>query len=155
MTVEDTNEGAQSVTIGGFIDRVTVSLRVFGDDLDPNEVTRLLNCQPTKCYVKGEEVVGRTTGLRRVTHTGGWLLNSDDERSVRLDEQIANLLARVTDDLTVWGELTNRYKVDLFCGLFLDAENRECWLSAETLRWLAERTLSIGFDIYAVFDDSK
>jgi hypothetical protein len=152
MTTEDTNRGGQWVAIGGLVDRVTISLRVFGDDLDPDEVSRLLGCQPTKCQVKGEVIVGRHSGLRREARTGSWILESDDERSMRLDEQIVNLLARVTRDLAAWEELTERYKADLFCGLFLEEENRACRLSAEVMRRLAERGLSIGFDIYAVFD---
>lgn len=136
--------------IGGLVDRVTVSLRVFGDDLDRDEVSRLLACQPTQCHMKGEVSVGQITGLRREARTGSWLLNSDDGRGVRLDEQIMNLLDRVTGDLAVWEELTEKYKADLFCGLFLEEENRACRLPAEVLRRLAERRLSIGFDIYAV-----
>jgi len=152
MTPEDTNRGGQRVAIGGLVDRVTVSLRVFGDDLDPDEVSRLLGCQPTKCQVKGEVIVGRHSGLRREARTGGWLLDSDDAQGVSLDEQIVNLLARVTGDVAAWEELAEKYKADLFCGLFLGEENRACRLSAEVLRRLAGRRLSIGFDIYAVFD---
>jgi hypothetical protein len=152
MTPEDTNRSGQRVAIGGLVDRVTVSLRVFGDELNPEEVSRLLGCQPTKCRVKGEVIAGRHSGLRREARTGSWVLDSDDARSVRLDEQIVNLLARVTRDLAAWEEITERYKADLFCGLFLEEENRACRLSAEVLHRLAERGLSIGFDIYVVFD---
>jgi hypothetical protein len=155
MTLDDTDREDGTVTIGGFVDRVTVSLRVIADDLDPEEVSRLLNCQPTKSHVKGEVIVGRNTGLRQVAPTGVWLLNSNDERSVGLGEQVMNLLGRVSDDPAVWETLTKKYKAEVFCGLFLDAENRECWLSADALRHLAERGVDIGFDIYAVFDDAE
>jgi hypothetical protein len=114
-----------------------------------------LECQPTKCHVKGEVIVGQHSGLRREARAGSWLLNSDDERGVRLDEQIVNLLARVTGDLAAWEALTEKYKADLFCGLFLDEENRACRLSAEVLHRLAERRLSIGFDIYVVFGGTE
>ncbi len=155
MILDDTDREGETVTIGGFVDRVTVSLRVIADDLNPEEVSRLLNCQPTKCHVKGEVIVGKNTGLRRVAPTGVWLLNSDDERSVGLDEQVMNLLGRVSHDPAVWEALTKKYKADVYCGLFLDAEIRECRLSADALRHLAERGLEIGFDIYAVFDDTE
>ena len=62
---------------------------------------------------------------------------------------------RVSDDPAAWEVLTKKYKAEVFCGLFLDAENRECWLSADALRQLAERGLDLGFDIYAVFDDTE
>jgi hypothetical protein len=155
MTHDDTGREDGAVTIGGFVDRVTVCLRVIADDLDPEEVSHLLNCQPTKSHVKGEVIVGKNTGLRRVAPTGVWLLNSEDERSVGLDEQVVHLLGRMSDDPAAWEALTKKYKAEVFCGLFLDAENRECWLSAGALRHLAERGLDIGFDIYAVFDDAE
>jgi hypothetical protein len=134
---------------------VTVSLRVVGDDLDPEEVSHLLKCHPTKSHAKGDIIVGKHTGLRRVAPTGVWLLNSDDERSVGLDEQVMHLLGRVSDDPSAWETLTKKYKAEVFCGLFLDADNRECWLSADVLRHLAERGLGIGFDIYAIFNDTE
>jgi hypothetical protein len=37
----------------------TASLRFFGDDLDPDELTKLLGCPPTKSASKGEEIVGK------------------------------------------------------------------------------------------------
>ena len=154
MTLDETDREDGAVTIGGIVDRVTVSLRVSADDLNPEEVSQLLRCRPTKSHVKGEVIVGKTTGSRWSAPTGVWLLNSDDKRSVELGQQIMNLLGRVSDDPATWEALTKKYKADVFCGLFLDAENRGCRVSADTLRRLAERGLDIDFDIYAVFDDT-
>jgi hypothetical protein len=51
--------------------------------------------------------------------------------------------------VTIWRHLTMTYKVDPFCGLFMEAENRGFALSAATCKELADRNLEIGFDIYA------
>jgi hypothetical protein len=155
MPTDETKSEDRMLTVGGPVDRVQVSLRLFGDDLNPDEVSHLLNCLPSKSHVKGDVIVGKHTGRSRIAHTGSWLLKSDEDQDVELNEQILKLLGRVSDDLSVWEGLASKYDVDLFCGLFLDMENRECWLSAETMLRLAERGLSIGFDIYAVFADEE
>ena len=47
--------------------------------------------------------------------------------------------------------VTVQYRVDLFCGVFLNegSWNRGFSLSPKVLKELAERNLEIGFDIYA------
>ena len=138
------------------VDRTTVTLRIFGDDLNHTEVSRLLGCQPSKAHAKGEArfiegdalLIAKTFGLERIARTGSWQLKSDEDRDVDLAAQIEKLLSRVNGDLDVWKKLTEKYEVDLFCGLFLEDIARELWLSAEVLQMLAARRLSIGFDIY-------
>lgn len=137
------------VSVGGSIDRVKVSLRIFGDDLEPDGISRILNCEPTSKTKRGEISVGRVTGIRRVAPIGSWLLDSAEDESVDLEEQVLTLLSRVSRDLNVWKELAQKYKVDLFCGLFLDEFNRSCWLTQKVLKEMSERNLKIGFDIYA------
>lgn len=142
--------------IGGPIDRVTVSLRLFGEDLDPDEISRLLGCEPSVGYVKGEEtILSNMSNRKRIARTGSWQLKSDTDRNVELEEQIDRLLSRVTAEPLIWASLIERYDVDLFCGLFLEDENREFALSAAVLQEVAERKLSIRFDVYAVFEERE
>jgi hypothetical protein len=127
-----------------------VSLRIFGDDLDPDEISRMLMCEPTDKIKKGEIIVGRATGNQRISPFGSWRLESAEDESLDLEEQILKLLSCVIRDPEVWSQLTQKYKVDLFCGLFLDDLNRGFSLSPEVLKELAERNLELGFDIYAL-----
>src|ERR1043165_9657128 len=106
-------------SFGGSIDRVKVSLRVFGEKLDPNEISRILRCEPTSQTKKGEVIVG-PLARQRIASFGRWLLDSVEDEGMDLEEQIFKLLSRVSSDLEIWKELTKKYKVDLFCGLFLD-----------------------------------
>jgi hypothetical protein len=132
------------IKLGGPVDKIKVGLRVSGDSLDPNEVTRMLACEPTRANRKGETPSGKNYR----TVTGGWLLESKLPPTDELEVQLENLLASVTDDLSVWKELTTKYKVDMFCGLFLEAINRGFELSSKMMKALSERNISIGFDIY-------
>ena len=105
----------------------------------------MLVCDPSEAARTGEVVI-RSRGSHTVRR-GFWKLRS--ERSeVDISDQLTVLLGRLTDDLTVWHTLAERYEIDLFCGLFLAARNRGIELHPALLRQLADRHITIGFDIY-------
>lgn len=129
------------------MDSTSVALRFFGDDLDPVELTGRLGAEPTMSRRRGESMPNITD---QTTRTGSWLLASQRQSKSSLEEQINALFDRLTDDLAVWRELTGRYRADLFCGLWSEAWNRGVSLSPELIARIAERGLSIGFDVYFV-----
>jgi hypothetical protein len=140
-------EGAPEGTawFGGPVDEASVTLRLFGDDLDPTEITRLLGVEPSEAARTGESVT-RANGTY-TARQGFWRLRSG-RRETDIADQLLTLLARLTDDLSVWRALTSRYRADLFCGLFLSVPNRGIELSPELLGQISARHLTLGFDIY-------
>jgi hypothetical protein len=134
------------------IENSAVSLRIFGDELDPEEVTRLLRCKPTQSRRKGEVILSKS--MQRVAKQGSWLLESNLPRSVDLETQINSLIDSTTADLDAWESLSQRFSADLFCGVFLAHMNEGFELSAKLMRQLAERGLKIGFDLYAPTKDA-
>ncbi|MFQ6548343.1 DUF4279 domain-containing protein [Aestuariibius sp. 2305UL40-4] len=129
------------------------SLRFFGDDLDPDQLTGLLGCPPTKSERKGEEIVAKVTGQRRIARSGGWRLQAERREPGDFDAQISEILDQLTEDMDVWRDITARYRADIFCGLFMKEGNEGISLSNETLERLAVRGLKIDFDIYDRSDD--
>lgn len=138
---------AGTVWYGGPVDSVSVSLRIWGQDVDPAEISALLRCEPTEAARTGDTLT-RSNGRTRLVSKGFWHLSSDRE-ATNLADQIESLLSKLTSDVAVWQSLTERFDVDLFCGLFLDAANRGVELPAHLIVALGERRLRIGFDIYA------
>jgi hypothetical protein len=139
------------VHVGGPIDTVEVSLRLFGEGVEPDEITRLLGCQPTSSRRKGDVIPDKR--YHRVASKGIWLLQGQADSNVELERQVQSLLEIVTDDLSIWHDLTNRFQVDIFCGLFLNNVNRGFALSPELMKRLADRRIKIDFDIYSNVDD--
>ncbi len=129
------------------------SLRFFGDDLDPDELTLLLGHQPTNSERKGQEIVSKITGKKRTARSGGWRLSAERREPGDLDAQISEVLGQLTDDMSIWQDLTSRFRADVFCGLFMEEGNEGISLSNETLQRLAERGLTIDFDIYDSSDE--
>jgi hypothetical protein len=134
------------------IDESRACLRLFGDDLDPDEISAILGSAPTKSERKGDVIRNQTTGQSRTVKSGGWRLEAPDARPEDIDGQVERILSRLTSDLEKWRALTLKYQADIFCGLFMREENEGIELSPETLRALGQRGISIGFDIYAPSD---
>jgi len=132
------------IGIGGSVDKTSASLRFTGDDLDLDLVSRLLSFEPTHVHRKGELL--RSGRIRHLPSV--WLLNSPTAAGQTLEEQIVWLLDHVSSDLRVWEMLTEMSRADIFCGLHLKAWNRGFSLSTELMQQLAERHLTLEFDIY-------
>ena len=130
------------------LSRSAASLRVFGDDLNPDELTRLLGGPPTKAEHKGETVVNKKTGRTRIAPTGSWRRQAERRMPGDLDAQIAEILDDLTDDTEIWQALHARFHADLFCGLFMTEFNEGISLSNATVSKLAVRGLRLEFDIY-------
>ena len=125
----------------------TVSLRVFGDDLDPPTISRLLGCEPDQSYRKGDLVSpGRSTTTRKC---GMWSLKAQETDPENYEAQLRDILSKVTQNGETWRALRERYEVDLFCGFPLDTTNHGFSLSTSTIEALAARGIEPGFDIYA------
>jgi hypothetical protein len=137
----------------GQLDHSLATLRIFGDDLDPEEISSLLGAQPTESWKKGDELRGKVTGSVRIAKTGMWRIKAMRREPENLVEQIHELLGQLSTDLAVWRTLSERYKLDLFCGIFMRSGNDGLELSAESLSALGERQVFLNLDIYDASDD--
>ena len=130
------------------LSRSRATLRIAGDDLDPDEISRQLACKPTTAQRKGEAIVGHNTGQTRIAPFGLWRVEAAQREPEDIDGQISEILGQLSDDLEVWRTIGQRYKVDLFCGLFMKTGNEGLLLSPGSLYALGVRQIEIGFDIY-------
>lgn len=144
----DALPATQSDSFDRPVPRVSVSLRVVGDTLDPAEVTRLFGIEPDFSARKGEERQQRAgTVVQRI---GVWSRRARPAAAPEwdLDGTIMALLAQFPADLATWQDLGSRYRVDVFCGLFMGRENQGAGLTPTTLQALAERSIALDLDIY-------
>ena len=134
------------------IDRSTVSIRFSGQDLDPDELTRVLSYSTLESIRPQYHTRIHRGRSKSPIEKGIWSLGYGEIDSVDLELKIETLLNKLTDDLKVWHQIASQYKGNVFCGLFLDGWNRGFELSSELLEKLANRKLKIGFDIYSPVD---
>jgi hypothetical protein len=134
----------------GPVDDFRISLDVIGDDVDPEEVSSLLGCQPTTGHRKGDEILGADGSFRRHARSGRWSIavTSRHLGEPDFDTVLSNLIESLTDDLSIWTKLSQQFDTRLFCGIFLTDSNRGFNISAELMAALSARDLYIGLDIY-------
>jgi Domain of unknown function (DUF4279) len=109
--------------VGGEVDESSVSLRFFGDDLDPDVITIMLGISPTKSYRKGDVFRGKT--FDRIQTIGSWRYHHTWRcKDFSLEDQLNSLFDLLPVDLDILRELTTKFQSDLFCGLWLKQWNR-------------------------------
>lgn len=133
--------------------RSVAVLRIIGDELVPEEVSSLLGALPTRAARKGEAIPTKAAG-ERIARTGGWRLEATAAEPENIDAQVSEILGLLTPDLEVWRTLRERYRLDLFCGWFMNESNEGVSISPPTLLALGERGIELGLDIYAPSTDA-
>lgn len=128
------------------IDRVSVSLRVFGDSLEPDEVSALLGRQPTRFHRKGDK---NPQNPSLIEPTGAWILDSALSEKSEIEEHVEALLSPISNDSDEWANLTSRFSASILCSVFLNQYNEGFELSPRLAQSLADRGLVIAFDIYS------
>jgi hypothetical protein len=95
------------------------------------------------------QAISELLGCSSEASKHGWRLSAADSHPANVNAQVQAILSRLTADLEVWRQVCSKYKVDLFCGLFLERPNSGISLSSETMALVSARGISLGFDIYA------
>jgi len=124
------------------------TLRLIGDDLIPKQISKMLGRNPTSSQMKGESLPTKDLSRQRTARTGAWHLKARPFEPEDIDAQVRELLNELTDDLEIWRQLAARYRVGLFCGLFMRGVNEGMTLSPQTLEMLGVRGIELGLDIY-------
>ena len=127
------------------IERLDIELRVTGDNLDPERITRMLGVAPTAAARRGEAIdIG---GVPVVQRTGVWAYALPASPEWELGDAIDTLLDRLPHDPALWESLANWASVAVICGLFIHDADRAADLAPDTLARLAERRLALSLQI--------
>ena len=137
------------------ISRSAATFRIIGDDLVPDEITRLLGASATHAQKKGDKIVGKKTGNVRIARFGMWRLQASNCEPEDLDGQIRFIFDQLTDDPAVWKSFASRYKMDLFCGIFMERFNEGMELSPDSLLVLGSRGIKMALDVYGPISDDE
>jgi hypothetical protein len=135
------------------ISRTVACLRVIGDDLIPADITVKLGCEPTRQMIKGEPFSWNANGKPRIAKSGMWRLEATEREPGDLDSQVSEIIDLLTSDLNVWQSLSGKFRMDIFCGVFMEASMEGIGLTADTMLALGQRGIEIDFDIYGPDED--
>lgn len=129
------------------------ALRVTGDSLNPDAISRLLDCSPTLGHVKGQ--IEPSKGKPIVRETGCWQLDAAGQQPGSLDAHVAELFCRVNNDLSAWATLSGEYKIELFCAYFMSEADEPMQAAAGTLKVLGDRGIKLDLRIYSPEDATR
>ena len=133
------------VQVGGQVDTSCVTFGVYGENLDPEEVSKLLSCAPTHSHRRGDLISG-TSNPRPF---GAWLLTFQVTAPQGPNELVAMLQEQLPSNLELWRSLRSSYEIRVTFGIFLDDWNRNFQFTPEELRFLSSLGAAIGFDVYS------
>jgi hypothetical protein len=140
--------------MGGPFVRCFFILEIYGDELDPDEVSSTLGVQPTKCYRKGDKTPNGTQYRR----TGGWFIDSG-EQFLSEEEPGSSLFEKWVSSLPAdresWNILKKDFNVLIRLVGYTDQMNAEFILTSAAAVELASRGLPVVFDPYLSLDDEE
>lgn len=141
-----------SIRVGGLVDRSTVTLALYGEDLDPAALTAALKCDPSDAHKKGDPRLSK----RASPHSrGAWMLSVSCEAPRSPADLVQALLARVPADGELWNGLAKRFDIQLRFGIFQEAWNRGFDLPAELVERIGTLRATLVFDIYAELEGDQ
>jgi len=135
-------------------DYFSVSLRIAGDDLDPSNVTELLEMEPYHAHKKGDPNTGKAKSGKIIHYapfqTGLWEIRSNLDRHCRLHEHFINLLERLEPHRDKLAELCkDGFELDFFCGhFFADAHQPGYSLSYDILVRIGALGITLNICLY-------
>ncbi|HWA78513.1 MAG TPA: DUF4279 domain-containing protein [Polyangiaceae bacterium] len=136
-------------TVGGPVDEARVSLAVYSDDLQPETITSLLSCSPSRSHRRGERKRAGSVPFP----TGAWILTEEGGPHESVDPIIRRLLMRLPDDDRVWLQLARDHELQVRFGVHMSGWNRGFSISTDALARLSRMQVSLEFDLYAYGDD--
>lgn len=90
-------------------------------------------------------------GTAVAAKTGTWIVGIGNRKPPNIDGQIAKLLGSLPESADTWNDLTTRFDCCVSVGAWFtdDSWTGGFALEPKTLGMLAERRLTIDFDMYA------
>lgn len=126
------------------VDDFRVSIGIHGEELDPDQITALLRCEPDDSHRRGERRGPRSPPMPR----SAWFVEGEGVAPTEPEAVLAEILSRLSAEPAIWNGLHERFTVTQKFGLFLDAPRRGFELSPSILQRVGELGISLGFDIY-------
>ena len=140
--------------VGGPIDAVNVTLALYSEELEPEEISRALGVEPTHAHRRGDHRRGESPGSGIPPYSSGaWLLKEHGRDAEPAEAVIDRLLKQLPEDPAVWRDLSTRHDIQFRFGLHMTGWNKGLSIPLKQVTRIAELRASMAFDIYAYGED--
>jgi hypothetical protein len=137
---------------GGEIDEGEFSLVISSDNLDPNEITKLLGIQPTDSHQRGD--FNKASKIQ--FNYGRWTYSTNRinfRAGKSCEENFDDFLHSLPNISEAWNQIATKHEARVFICLWMKTWNREFDFSAFAISELARRHLRVHIDTYLDLDD--
>jgi len=121
------------------------ALRIFGETLRPEEIGSVLGLMATSTHLKGELISPKHKAVRRES---SWHLQSPLSDDSNMVDHLKWLLDSLAPRLDAIRELSEKYRIDLFCGFSSENGQGGFTLDSVTLARLAALGVPLTLDLY-------
>jgi uncharacterized protein DUF4279 len=128
------------------------SIRIFGETLQPEEIGAALGLKATRTHSKGQP---RSPRFKAVWRESFWSLQSPLGKDRDLASHLRWLLDTLEPKLTVIRSLSEKYQVNLFCGLISGNGEGGFTLDSTTLARIAKLGVPLVVDLYPPIVDEE
>ena len=126
---------------------VKVEFSIYGDDFNPDRITKRLNINPEKVWRKGEQV-GKHNILRK---ENCWMISTGYQESLDINNQlylILQLLQSVKEELmALKNEIMADFKIDIVINIE-DNQTPAMYLDNEVIHFCNDFDITLDFDLY-------
>ena len=128
---------------------ITASFRVMSEDLDSDEVSRVLGLSPHHTHLRGSPRIGHSGHRYSDFSEGLWELRSVLGVSEPLDAHLRGLATILEVRKEALSRLRDLgHELDIFVGIFDEGGNTMIKLKAETLARISNIDVPLIFDVY-------
>ncbi len=125
--------------------RVIVTLRVFSEELDPDNVTKILGTEPTSQYSRGDRISEYSAADKKHTN-GQWSLERNGSHA-DFESILREFTKLVSEEkLKLLSELSTSQ--DILIGLFGVRNQSGFEIAPDILEQLGQRGWALIFDMY-------
>ncbi len=124
---------------------------ITGDDLDPDEITKLVGVSPTDSWKKGD--VNPRNGRER--KFGRWSLYSRLARSEEFEAHITDVLAQLDQNSDGFKKVSQAYKGHMQLVGYFHSSYPGLYFTPETVQGLAKYNLGVDHDFYYLHSDAR
>lgn len=125
--------------------KITASLRIMSESLDPQRITDLLGREPDHTHSRGP----RGDSSNRHFLEGQWLLDSGLPANAALEHHLEKLLSFCSGRQKALRQLASEgIHADIYVGIFAEDLNVALSINPKLIAAMADVPLSLGIDIY-------
>jgi len=125
--------------------KMACELSVYGSDLEPDEVTRLLGIQPDTTWRRGDPRGSRRTAF---FDYGCWRIETGIAEEADMNEQLKVLLARLGTHEETLKAMRPPFDLEFGCVIYLDGPLPILHVDADTLQRISHLGAELDIDLY-------